>query len=140
MDLAGRRIYIDANVLIYFLDGRSRLSDAATAALEGAAAQEWEAITSDLVLAEVLVGAYRSPEADAVRVTEALFAQPWLTLLQLSRRDFEAAAALRARRGDALVDALHLGTAANSGCDALLTNDRRLNAVAGVDVLALATG
>lgn len=137
--LQGLRIYIDANVFIYFLSGEGRHFAAAVAALNNAASGHWHAVTGDLVEGEVLVGTFRAGSSSATAAAAELFASPWLTVLPHRRQDVRLAARLRADSGQPFIDTLHVATAIGNGCDALLTNDQRLRGSADLTIVQLAT-
>ena len=136
--LAGRRVYLDANVFIYFLDGRSAKAESAGAVLRAAAEGQFQAVTGDAAIAEVLVGPYRTGDPLLVRRVHAFFDQPGLLhVVGHSRGAFEDAAMVRATTDSAFIDALHIATAAEAGCDVLVTSDRRMRSALGVDVVGL---
>jgi predicted nucleic acid-binding protein len=134
--LAGRRLYLDANVFIYALDSALtpwhvpaqalfRLVDSGRAS----------AVTSELSLAECLVKPLRDGNgalADLYR--GAINANnPGLAVAPVSRDVLIEAARLRASRPPLkLPDAIHVATAALNGCDVLVTNDAAFRA-AGTD-------
>ena len=60
-----------------------------------------------------------------------------VSLLQHDRACFERAALLRARHGLKMPDALHLATAQAAGAACLVTNDRRLPVLDGLDIVSL---
>jgi predicted nucleic acid-binding protein len=57
--------------------------------------------------------------------------------LQLGRREYDVAAALRATHGLDTLDAIHLGVAINGGCSEFWTNDRRFAAAAKASSIAV---
>lgn len=137
-DLRGRRIYIDANVMVYFLDGTPPRAQEATIALRAAADGVFRAVTGDAAVAEVMVGPYRSADPMIVRSVRDFFRQPHLLeVVSHSAAVFDDAAMLRATHEMTFIDALHIATAAATGCDAIITNDRRMKPALGVNVIPL---
>jgi len=137
-DLRGRRVYLDANVLIYFLDGASGQTPQATCVLQGAADGVFRAVTSDAAIAEVMVGPYRTGNQMMIRTVKEFFRKTLLLEVTAhSAQAFDDAAMLRATQAMPFIDALHLATSAAARCDALITNDRRLKSALGVEVIAL---
>jgi hypothetical protein len=67
-DLAGKRVYLDANVFIYALDNLPPWNIPATAILFGAEAGGFVACTSELALAECLVKPIQTGSHESVRV------------------------------------------------------------------------
>lgn len=124
---SGSSVYVDANVLIYLLAGDERWGAASRDFLLSCAAGEYRAFISDAVCAEVLVGPYRGGDREALDAARSLIDDANLFVrLSHSRDDFVASAQLRGERGLGFIDALHVATARNNGCEALITNDRGL--------------
>jgi predicted nucleic acid-binding protein len=130
--LAGRRLYFDANVFIYALDAALTPWHAPAQALfrlvdSGRAT----AATSELSLAECLVKPLRdgnNPLADLYRAAINVN-NPGLTVEAVSRAVLGETARLRAGHPPLkLPDAIHAATALLSGCDLILTNDARFRA------------
>ena len=137
-DLRGRRVYLDANVLIYFLDGTPKRALEAAAVLHAAADGAFRAVTGDAAVAEVMVGPYRSGDPLVIRAVREFFRQPrLLEVLSHSVPVFDDAAMLRATQEMPFIDALHVATAAAAGCDAIVTNDKRMRPALGVEVVPL---
>lgn len=136
--LAGRRVYIDANVFIYFLDQSTPHAAAATAILDAAAAGSFVAVTGQAAIAEVMVGPYRQGDPLVIRTVKEFFGSAlWLDVVDHSAQMFDDAALLRATSGMPFIDALHVSTASQSRCDAVLTQDARMKSGLGVEVWTL---
>ena len=136
--LRGRRIYVDANVFIFFLDGTPRLREPAATLLDAAREGEFQALTGDAAVAEVMVGPYRTGDSIIIRGVRDFFRQPrFLTVVGHSAEAFDDAAMLRGTLDMPFIDALHVATAAAHGCDALVTHDARMKSALGVEVLPL---
>lgn len=136
--LAGRRVYLDSNVFIYFLDRAPALAPAADRVLAFVASGACQGVTGHLAVAEVLVGAYRYGDDLTAERMRGFFRTPGLlTVVDHSSADFDLAARVRGERGAALVDALHVATAVHSGCTVLVTNDARMPSLPGLEVIGL---
>ncbi len=125
--LLGRRVYLDANVLVYALEGTPDVRALALGVLDAVDAGLLSACTGEITLAEVLVVPYRTGAASLVDAYEALLgpASPidvWPTTAQTWRD----AARLRSGATLRLPDAVHLATARQAGAEVFLTHDRRL--------------
>lgn len=134
---AGSRLYLDSNVLIYFLDEESGWADAARQLLEYGQSGQVSLITGDAVVAEVLVGALRSSEASVIESTRRLLDADFIASAAHDRDSFLAAAAIRASVGGHLIDALHVATAIAAGCDAVISHDARMPRLPEMPVLRL---
>lgn len=127
-------IYLDTCILIYAVEGRSRLGDRARKAL--ASVSDGFAI-SPLVIHEALVVPLRRADTALIGQFATMFER--CTVLDLDLATYVHAAELRAASpGLKTPDALHLAAAQLAGCSALWTNDSRLGATSGglaVDVI-----
>ena len=121
---AGSRIYLDANVWIYALEGYAAALTALFARID---AGELTAITSEFTLAEVLV----KPFADANLALQQLYAETLqarlaLRIVPITRDILIAAARLRAQHPTLkMPDALHAATALADGAQYFVSNDAR---------------
>lgn len=138
--LQGRRVYIDANVFMYFLDGSTQWAPPAATVLRGAAQGAFAAVTGEAAVAEVMVGPYRMGDSLLIRSTREFFAQPrFVDVVGHSQEVWDDAAMLRGTAGIPLIDGLHVATAAYARCSALITNYNRIKSVLGVEVIALSS-
>lgn len=135
----GRRLYLDANVFIYALNGFPPYAAVLVELLGAVDRGAVTAVTSELTLAEVLVIPFRHNSAEEERRCRMLLRpRPGLDLVPITRDAIEAAARLRADvAGMRTPDAIHVATARRQGCPVLLTNDRRLKAAPDVEVILL---
>ena len=133
-----RKVYCDANVLIYLIEKNSDYHALVYGLLHDLKALGASFISSKLVIAETLTGAVRRNNPDITAAYEAFFgaasdpmqlgsrlaqnfdlhlipvSDPILWAVPDVARDF---------RLD-LPDAIHFATALDQGCDAFLTNDK----------------
>ena len=133
------RIYLDANVFISAYETRGARSDHAWWILDAIEDGEFAAVTSELTLAEVLVGPIR--DGDDILVNDyqnVLTSGEALTVATVDRNTLTEAALLRTlRRSLRLPDAIHVATARLNGCRYLVSDDRRLPFAPGVQLVQL---
>ena len=136
--LEGQRIYIDANVFIYFLE-KSSVYFAVVAELLSACAQHHVfAFTGDAAIAEVMAGIYRQDKPALTNQCKAFFGNSqFLSVVNHDAKVFDLAALLVAKQRFKLIDSLHLATALQHSCKALITNDAGMVSVDGLEVLHL---
>jgi len=95
-------------------------------------------VTSPITLAECLVHPLRRNMGElAERYRRLIVAGAGTEFHEIGPEAAERAARLRAACSIPLTDALQAGVAAEAGCRALLTNDRRLSQITDVSVLVL---
>ena len=132
-----QRIGIDSNVVIYALEGSGPESETARAIFDLLATGACSGVLSILGLVEVLVGPARHPgDALVQRYADELLDLEGLEIIPIDRDAAIEAAHVRAG-GTPLADAIHLASARTSGASAFVTNDRRLEALPGLEVITL---
>jgi predicted nucleic acid-binding protein len=119
------KIYLDACILIYLVEGPVTNQAAILQAMTAAASPDF--CISDLVRLECLVGPLRRTQASIVAHYEQAFTM--LNVLPCLPAAFDCAAELRAHHGLKTPDALHAGAAITHRCDELWTNDHRLASI-----------
>jgi predicted nucleic acid-binding protein len=85
-----------------------------------------------------MAGIYRQDKPALNKQCKAFFGnQQLLSVVRHDAKDFDLAALLVAKQRFKLVDSLHLATALQHGCKALITNDAGMVSVDGLEVLHL---
>ena len=126
----GSRILLDSVSIVYYLERNPRYFAAAAEWMERVNAGRLTAAASVLLLAEVLVPAYRARNPAAARQARAALERvPNLELVEVTAGVSDVAARLRAEHNLRTPDALHVATALREGAGWLVTNDRRLQRV-----------
>ncbi len=121
------RIYFDSVILIYFVDHSGTFNARAKARIEALELAGDRIVVSDLSRLECRVLPLRNGDTATLNRFEAMFQRADVEFVPLPSSVYEKATELRASNNFKLGDALHLGAAIESGCDAFLTNDTRLN-------------
>lgn len=129
------RVYLDSAVIIYLVEeiepflSQSRLK---------LAVPNQERITSELTRMEVRIKPLRNGETELVQAFDSYLDTACAEVVILSRETLEKAAELRAKYVWLKTpDAIHLAAAIESGCDAFLTNDLRLERCTEIEVEVL---
>lgn len=132
------RLYIDANVLIYFVEGAHQdLEEAARRAFSYAHAAGITLVTSTLTLTECLYGVHIRSDAELASDYQSVLQGGTFELVPVDEDIAENAAAIGVTLGMKLVDATHVATARAVGCDAILTNDDGMSAPKGCELYGL---
>lgn len=94
--------------------------------------------TSPITLAECIVHPVRNSDERMLQIYRNLIQRGENTqFVQIGSEAAEIAARLRANMAISLGDALQIGSALVSGCQAILTNDRRLAKIQEIQVVVL---
>ena len=122
----------------YWFEDHKKLSDRVEQIHESMQRRGDTLCSSLFVLNELLVGPLRTKDTAAADLIEKYFHSSVITLLPYPSRAVRIFAELRAQQGIKSLDALHLATAAATGVDLFLTNDRRLHkaVVPGISFIA----
>ena len=137
-DLAGKRVYLDANVFIYALDDLPPWNVTAAGLLRAAEAGEFAAVTSELTLAECLVKPFHTGSQASVQVYEqTIRPRRWLMVVPVSREVLIEAARVRATSTARLPDAIHIASYRRQNADVFVTNDQPLKGASEVNCLLL---
>jgi len=138
--LLGKRVYFDVNVFIYAVEPSENMQLAfatVTRLFELAATEQILAMTSELSLAEALVGAYKNNPALVALYEELFTHRAEMTVYAVDRDVLITAARLRSQQTIALADAIHVATALNHQADVFITQDKRLQPPTGLLKLTL---
>ena len=137
--IEGRTTYLDTNIFIYFLQDYACFRRDLSGLFSEIEAGRLHALTSALTVAEVLVIPFRANDTAAQQAyREALTPHAGLNVVPISDGVLIEAARLRAEHPELrLPDAIHVATARLSGCQAFLTNDRRLSHSEAPNVIVL---
>jgi len=135
----GRLVYLDTNVFVYALNAFPPFVEPLAELLRGVDDGSVRAATSQLTLMESLVLPFRNRDAHQEdRCRMILRPRSGLQLLPVSLGILETAARLRAESPSLRTpDAIHLATALQAGCEALLTNDQHFAGSHDIAVLLL---
>lgn len=139
-NIIGKRVYFDVNVFIYALEPTLDMQAyfaTVTQLFQMAVAKQIVAITSELTLAEALVGAYKNNTPLIALYEEMISDRAELSVYPIDRKILTTAALLRSQHRTALADAIHVATALNHGADFFITQDKRLQTVDGLQKLTL---
>jgi len=136
----GKMLYFDTNLFIYAVETTEANHPylAVIDRLFSMAEQgEIQAITSELSLAEALVGAYKNSSELVVLYEGLLSNKPELAVLPIDKAVLRSAAYTRTVVKIALADAIHVATAVNEQADIFITNDDKLRVPDGMKKIGL---
>ena len=133
------RLYLDANILIYLLEGDEETQERVHKLFVAVDEQKIDLVTSEITITECLIGAIRDQNPQLIEAYNNLFAESgFLQLAPVSRNILVQSAKTSALLRLKTVDALHYTTAIQSGCDGLITNDKAFKSSPEVKVIPFA--
>lgn len=135
--LTGQRVYLDANIFIYFLDRSEKYLPVVLPLMQAAFDRHFLAFTGRAAVAEVMVHPYRHGNPEVIARFKQFFASDFLSVVEHSAEQFDTAAMLVGQRKMKLVDALHHAAALHANCHYLLSNDRGFGADGTLEVIGM---
>ncbi len=130
-------IYVDTNVLVYYVDGLSDLTPRATAFLNTARADGARLVTSELTIAECVYKWYRDRNPARVAIYHDLFRSRFIEVYPLTGDLAIRAAEEGGALGLKLLDAIHYMSAIEAGCDVFVTADRKFRSTRYLEVVGI---
>ncbi len=131
-------LYLDANILIYLVEGNAALNELVLSAFREIEAHNITLYTSEITVTECLNGAYRAGlEELAQKYLELLSTEDFIVLLPVDIQVCIETARIGAEHRLKTVDSLHLASATLAGCQVFLTNDSAFRNGKTVEVVQL---
>ena len=135
--LAGARVYLDANILIYYVEKTAGWREAAGLLFDALIAGESDIVTSEISVGECLYQPMRDKNRALVALYEDFLGGEEIRRVAVNLDIIRAAASLAGDSGLKLIDAIHVATAIDSRCGFFVTNDSRIRSIPGLRVLRL---
>jgi predicted nucleic acid-binding protein len=136
--LRGKRVYFDANVFIYLLEGYAELEDKLHAIRDSIRHRECRVFTSELTLCELLVPAFRTENAELIAAyRQFIEASGAFELVPTTREIWLRSSLIRAQFNLKTPDAIHIASAMTENCTVFLTNDRPIKSPRSIEIVLL---
>jgi predicted nucleic acid-binding protein len=124
VSLNGHRAYLDANTIIYALEGFAQYTNLKTGLLDPLDAGAFIAVTSEITLVETVIGPRKAGRANDEAVFRTFLTPSASLLLEpVSMAILEKVIDLRAQFGFKIPDTIHLATGILAGCTVFVTRD-----------------
>lgn len=124
VNLVGHRVYLDANTIIYALEGFAQYANLQAGLLDPLDAGAFVAVTSEITLLETVVGPRKAGKAkEEAELRAFLTSTTNLVIEPVTTAVLERAVDLRVQFGLKSPDAIHLATGLLAGCDLFVTRD-----------------
>ena len=131
-----RRLYVDSNAIIHFVERRDVKQGKIGAMIASTVEGGELIIVSEIGVAECLYGAYKLKSAELeARYLELFSSSTVFDIVPVDGDRLKSAARLGARKGLKLVDAVHFAAAVERNCNVFLTDDERIKSSDGVAVV-----
>ena len=131
-------IAIDTNLFIYLVEKNPNYAEAAKYVFERVERGLLHAVTSSLVIEELLVKPFEVGDFIlAKRYKTLISAFPNLTLREIDHAVLEKSAEIRAKYKIRTPDAIFIATALLEKADIFITNDARLKSIKDIEVVIL---
>ncbi len=138
--ISGKRVYLDTNIFIYFLEQSDGYYESVAPIIEACEAGKFFGYTGDVAIAETMIQPYRENNLTLIANFKAFFAtENFLSIQPHDAVIFDLAAQLRAKRGMKFIDALHYASALKAGCSFFLSNDAGIKSDSLIEVIAINT-
>lgn len=137
-DIGKGPVCLDTAPFIYWIEEHEVLSPLIEPVFRALDQGKLHAVTSALTLAEVLVVPLRNNNLSLAQKYEDFLSRGrGLRLVDIDRSILREAAYLRAVSSIKMPDAIQTATALRCGCSVLITNDRKLPKIPGLEILQL---
>jgi predicted nucleic acid-binding protein len=130
-------VSVDTNAVIYTVQHHPVYAPLLGPLWHAAADGALTVVASELVLCEVLTGAYKFDDEPLATAYEAFLQSPGVILAPITRVLLRSVARLRANARLRVPDAIHAATALDAGCTLFVTNDPHFRRVSGLEVAVL---
>lgn len=125
--IEGGRVYLDANIFIYAIEGNDEYKKQINALFSRISEVGALAVTSEFTLAECLVKPYSENDNNSVlKYEEHIKNSDLLKVKSLPLNLLKKSAQMRAELKNKLPDSIYIATALNEACDFFITNDIKL--------------
>ena len=133
------RVYWDSMLFIYWLEDHPQYAKQVDAIHSRMKQRQDRLITGAFTFGEVLAGTYRKGRAELADQFRTLLGSVVAEIVPFTVETAEHYARIRGTLGTTPADAIHLASAAQSGTDLFLTNDKSLvgKIVPGIQFIAM---
>ena len=135
--LSRNNVLLDTSAIIYFLTGREPYMAHLVPLFNRVLTGQTTAFVSTVTEAELLVRPEKEGDREAALHIADLLSEDGIEVIPMNRRIARRAASVRARHDLAPADAIIVATAIESGCDAVVGNDRRWQRLDEIDYVHL---
>lgn len=132
------RVYWDTMIFIYLLEGHPSLGPLVKSLYAAMQNRKSRLFTSAFTAGEVLAGLEKLRAAELLAVAQEFFSSHQVEILPFDLATAKIYGSVRAQANISAQDAIHIATAAHTGVDLFITNDKKLQklSVPGIRFIA----
>jgi predicted nucleic acid-binding protein len=120
------RVYWDTMIFIYLLEGHPDLAPLVKSLHDAMQNRNSRLFTSAFTIGEVLAGLEKLRATELSAVAQEFFSSRQVEILPFDLATAKIYASVRAQTNARAQDAIHIATAAHTGVDLFITNDKKL--------------
>lgn len=136
--LQGKKVYIDTNPFIYFVEGSSEFAEVVKPLFDLIDQAVFTACTSHFTLTELFIKPHRNNLVELIEDYYGLLLESEkITLFSLHQDTFLNAAKIGGETMMRTPDSIHVACAVENHCDYFITNDKRIRDYKGVKVVQI---
>ncbi len=136
--LHNSKVYFDTNVFIYAIEDHVGYHDQIFQLFQHLHERNCKIVSSEITYAECLVKPLKEQDEESIRNYEKrLVDSKLIQLVPVTLAVLRHAAIFRAHYSTKLPDAIHVATAIEAGCSYLISNDRKLPVIEGLEFIFL---
>ena len=120
------RVYWDTMIFIYLLEGHPDLGPLVKSLHAAMQNRKSRLFTSAFTVGEILAGLEKLRAADLLTIAQEFFSSSEVEVLPFDLAMAEIYGSVRAQTAISAQDAIHIATAAHTGVDLFITNDKKL--------------
>ncbi|MHB1678991.1 MAG: type II toxin-antitoxin system VapC family toxin [bacterium] len=129
-------IFLDTNIIIYFLEKNYHFFEKVIPYFEKAEKGEIKLYTSSISYMEVLIPVFKKQDIDLEAKYNYLF-KTYLNSISIDLEIARIGAQIRAKYAIKVPDALQIACALNSGCKKFITADKGLDKIKKIEIVIL---
>ena len=133
----GLRIFLDTNIIIYFLEKNNKFFDKVLPYFRKAEAKDAKLYTSSLSYMELLIPIVKNKDINLEVKYNFLF-KNFFNVANIDIETAKIGAQIRGQYGIRTPDALQIACAIRSDCKQFVTSDRRLKRISSIEMVIIA--
>ena len=127
------KIFIDTNILIYFLDENPLYFEKVRVFFEKCVLNNVQIWLSTISITEYLIWVYKDKKSDMVFFN--FIDELWIEVVDVNKNVAKLSAKIRSRNNEKLPDIINISAAINAWYEYFLTNDQNLKSIIDINII-----